>query len=200
MFRLQDFDAAMAPKGSKPPDCYTRVTQVQHGRVSASAASLTKLFQTKHKSNSSVSDLRVEFEEGKAAISGNVHKGISIPFKIEGPVSTDGQSIRLRGTGVKAVGLPIKGLLDMVGAELSGIVGDASMRGVRVEGDSLYFRPEAFGNISGHLLAAKVNADSLVVEFGAAKSPEQRHARMRSGDDAAQSEKKDKPQHKRAIK
>ena len=66
----------------------------------------------KESSKSSVSDLSIETQPDKVVLKGKVKKLIELPFTIEGPVTTDGRNLDLQAKSVKALGIPIEGLLD----------------------------------------------------------------------------------------
>lgn len=170
-FALRNFTGAMVPSGKQIPACLVRVTQIEQGRVAVSSASLDRLIQARIRpKDSSLSDLKVEMKEGRAVLTGKMKKFLS--FRVEGPVTGNGENLRIQAKTVKAAGIPIKGLLEMIGVELSGLMGDNSVKGVTVQEDTIIFRLEAFGNIRGHVQSAKIASSTLVVDF--AKPPGRR--------------------------
>jgi len=163
-FVLRNFAGAMVPTGNQLPACLVRVTHIDRGRVVVTSASLDRLVQARIRpKDSSISDLKIEMREGRAILTGKMKK--LIPFRVEGPVTGTGENLRMQAKTVKAAGIPIKGLLEMVGVELSGLMGDNSVKGVTVRDDTILFRLEAFGNIRGHVQSAKIASNALVVDF-----------------------------------
>ena len=139
-FNLQDFAANMVARGKTSPLCFARTTDVLHGQAFISSESLTKLFAQKvQQANASVSDLKVEIKDDAAHLSGKVHRGIDIPFEIEGTISTDGTVLILHTKKIKAEGIPVKGLLGIVGVHLGSLLGSESVNGVAAKGDTLVF-------------------------------------------------------------
>ena len=163
-YSLERFSARMVPKSDKHPDCLVKITEIERGKVRVSAQTLTVLlrkFRTK-----SLSDLRVEFTSIHVLLAGNMHKGIEVPFQIEGRVGASGEFLTLKADKVKAGSLPIKGLLEMFGQELDEVLGTKPGEGVIIKENTLYFRPEAFGNLRGYFRSAAVSSGELVVDFG----------------------------------
>lgn len=178
-FVLRNFAGAMVPSTDKLPGCLVKVTQIEQGRVTVTSASLDKLVQARIRpKDSSISDLKIEIKEGKAILTGKMKK--FIPFRVEGPVSGSGESLRVQAKTVKAAGIPMKGLLDMIGVELSGMMGDNTVTGVTVRDNTLFFRLEAFGNLRGYVQSARVASNVLVVDFVKPAAT----AKRRAGNDA----------------
>ena len=168
-FNLQDFAANMVARGKTSPLCFARTTDVLHGQAFISSESLTKLFAQKvQQANTSVSDLKVEIKDDAAHLSGKVHKGIDIPFEIEGTVSTDGTVLILHTKKIKAEGIPVKGLLGMVGMHLGSLLGSESVDGVAAKGDTLVFEPAKIAHVRGRITNARISTDGLTITFGQA--------------------------------
>jgi hypothetical protein len=166
-FNLQDFAANMVALGKTSPLCFQRTTDVLRGRAFISSESLTKLFAEKaQQSDASVSDLKVEIKGDSAHISGKVHKGIDIPFEIEGPISTDGTVLILQTKKIKAEGIPVKGLLGMVGVHLGSLLGSQSVDGVVAKGDTLVFEPSKIAHLRGRITSARISTAGLTITFG----------------------------------
>lgn len=166
-FSLQDFAANMVARGKASPLCFARTTDVLHGQVFISAESLARLFAQKvQQANTSVSQVKVEIRDDVAHLSGKVHKGIDISFEIAGPISTDGTVLILRARKIKAEGIPMKGLLGMIGVHLSSLLGSESVNGVATKGDTLIFEPIKIAHVRGHITSAHLASDGLTIVFG----------------------------------
>ena len=165
-FDLAHFDADMVAKGKTSPLCYQRVTDIRHGDVAVSPQSLSHEFESKmQQSNSKVTDFKVETKDHTVAMSGKVKKVIDIPFTIEGPVSTDGQSLIFHADHIKAEGIPVKGLLGMLGDHLSNLLKSESVKGVMVKDNTIVFQTEQIANVKGHIASADVTPQGLLLKF-----------------------------------
>lgn len=166
VFNLEDFAATMVARGKTSPLCFARMTQVQHGGVLISSESLTRLFSQKVKqSKSSITDVKVELQENTAQLTGKIHKGVGLPFTIEGPVSTDGTSLILQAKKIKVSGIPMKALLGMVGKDLGSMVGSESVNGVAAKGDTLIFEPSKIAHVRGRIEKAQITSKGLALVF-----------------------------------
>ncbi|MGE0407304.1 MAG: hypothetical protein AB7O65_13495 [Candidatus Korobacteraceae bacterium] len=161
---LKHFRARMVPSATKLPDCLVRITEVESGNVRTSGETLTTLMQSFR--TKSISDLRVELKSNRVLLAGKMRKGIEIPFQIEGPVSAAGEFLRLTAEKVNAGALPVKGFLKIFGTELDDLLGENPGKGVTIDENTLYFRPEAFGNLRGRFASATVESGVLIVNFG----------------------------------
>ena len=169
VFLLENYSATMVPEGKKMPQCTEKMNNIEHGRIVVSGESLGRMFDQKMQKSGErkITDLKVEMKGDHVAISGKVHKVLPIPFSVEGPVdSPNGSDLRLHADKVKATGIPIKGLLDMVGVELGSLLNPGANKGVVVKGDDLYFLPEKLGHVHGHIQRVQVSGNKLVVDFG----------------------------------
>jgi hypothetical protein len=166
-FTLENYSAHMVPRGKQSPLCYIKLNEIEHGHIVVSDAALSKLFEQKLSTSGKITGLKVHAKEGHVAISGTAHKGLPIPFTLEGPVDTvDGRQIRLHAEKVKAAGIPVKGLLEMLGVELGSLLNPGSNKGVTVKDDVILFDPTALGNIRGYIQHLQITGQDLVVDFG----------------------------------
>lgn len=166
-FALEGFVARMVPRGNSVPLCLIKVNEIQRGRVFLTGESLTRLFNQRTQGKKrSIDDVKIETKGEHVIISGKVKKLVPVPFEIEGPVSSAGPHLRVEAKKIEAAGLPVKGLLNMLGAELGSIVGGQT-EGVTVNENTLTFRPENLANIRGQIAAVNVTSEGLAVTFGA---------------------------------
>ena len=131
-----------------------------------SSDSVTRLFAKKlQQSNSSIKDFTVRCDADGATLQGTVKKLVPVHFTIKGPVSTDGISLTLTATSMKADGIPIEGLLKLVGAELSSLIQFKKLKGIEVGKDSLSFFPEALANLKGHISRVSTSPEGLTLTY-----------------------------------
>jgi hypothetical protein len=80
--------------------------------------------------------------DGRLAMHGKLHKGITVPFSGKATVgATDDGRLRLHLDSMKAVGVPVKGLMDVLGLELDDVISLKDNRGVSLENDDLFVAP-----------------------------------------------------------
>ena len=168
-FELQNFSALMTSRGNSSPLCFNRMTEISHGQVFVSTASLTKLFDQKiAQSNSKLKDVKVEIKEKLAHLTGTMNKGMNVHFEIEGPVSTDGTNLILTAKKIKADGIPVKGLLGMVGKHLGDMLQSETVDGVKAEGDKLIFVPASISHVKGRIAKLDLTDAGMLLDFESA--------------------------------
>ena len=115
-FQLIHFKALLTPLGKAAPSCFEKYTDVAHGDIFVSNASITELFGEKLAgTNTAITDLKIVHQADGVTISGKLKKVIPISFSIFGPVSTNGSEIRMDAKSIKADGIPIKSFMALLG-------------------------------------------------------------------------------------
>jgi hypothetical protein len=97
-----------------------------------------------------------------------VSKG-GVPFESAGTVSVtpDGQ-VRVHTAKVKAVGIPVKGLMDLLGIDTSNLLSTKKVEGVSVDKDDLILDPELIlppPQIRGRLVAIELKNGAIDLRF-----------------------------------
>ncbi len=117
-----------------------------------------------------VSNVKLEIHDGKLRQSATLNKKVKIETTLEGDLSvTPEGDIRLHPTTIKAGGLPVKGLLDLLDIELSEMIDTAKARGVRMHDNDLILDPEQVTpppRIVGRVTAIRLEGDRIVQTFG----------------------------------
>lgn len=168
-FRLRHFTAMLVPRASTAPFCYQKMTVVSRAEIFVDNASLTTVFTAKlGESGSKIKDFKVQNGDGTVRLSGKITKIIPIDFIVEGPISTDGTSILLNATKIKADGIPIKALLDIVGQHLGSVLSMGDVGGVVVKDNTISFNPEQIAHLKGRLLTATAAPSGLTLRYGRA--------------------------------
>ena len=107
---------------------------------------------------------------GHLIVKGKLHRKGDISFESEGALSaTPEGKIRLHIEKVKAMHLPVKGLMDLLGVEISDLINTGKLTGVRAEKDDLLLDPETLlpaPHIAGSVSAVRVERDNIVQVFG----------------------------------
>jgi hypothetical protein len=170
-FELQNFSALMTARGNNSPLCFNRMTEISHGQVFISSASLTHLFDQKiAQSNSKMKDVKVEIKDNLAHLTGTMKKGVDVHFEIEGPVSTDGTNLILKAKKIKAAGIPMKMLMGMLGEHLGNLLASESIDGVKAVNDELIFVPASISHVVGRIAKLELTNEGLRLDFeGATK-------------------------------
>jgi hypothetical protein len=115
-------------------------------------------------------NIRITISGDRLKPEGILRKGVGIPFQIEGVLSaTPDGLVRLHSTGIKSAHLPVRGLMNLLGVKLSGLVNLNPSRGVRVEGDDIFLDPSRMlppPRLEGKVTAAKIENEEVVLVFG----------------------------------
>jgi len=115
-------------------------------------------------------DLAISIEKGRLKVKGKLHQKGDISFETEGQLSaTPEGKIRLHADKIKALHLPVKGLMDLFGLDIADLIKNGKVRGVQVEKDDLIFDAgEIFPppRISGQVTAIRLEGNNIVQIFG----------------------------------
>jgi hypothetical protein len=127
------------------------------------------------KRDAPVKDVSIRIESGdRLKIKGKLHSKGDIAFETEGRLSTtpDGK-IRLHAEKVKALHLPVKGLMDLLGIEISDLIKTGKVHGVTAEKDDLILDPQTLlppPHIAGQVSSVRLERDNLVQVFGTSET------------------------------
>lgn len=115
-------------------------------------------------------DLSIRIDKDRLKIKGKLHKKGDIGFETEGHLSaTPDGKIRLHTEKMKALHVPVKGLMDLFGVDIADMVKTGKVRGVRVEKDDLILDPAEIlppPHISGKVTAVRLENGNIVQVFG----------------------------------
>jgi len=122
---------------------------------------------------SPIKNMSVEIRGNRLVQKGTVHKGVDLPFEMEGSLSAtaDGE-IRVHADKIKAGHLPVKGLLHLLGEDLSKIMNSNSARGMKVEGDDVILIPRALTpppHMEGRVTRVGIESGKIVEHFDAGR-------------------------------
>lgn len=117
-----------------------------------------------------VKDLSIRSNGNTLMIKGKLHQMKNLPFEMVGTLSTTGDGrIRLHGDKVRAGHLPVKGLMDLLGLDIAGLINTKKVRGVAAEKDDLILDPEQIlppPTIEGKVTAVRIQGNEIVQTFG----------------------------------
>ena len=116
-----------------------------------------------------IKNIEVTIKNGHVIEKGTLHKGIDLPFEIEGSLSpTADGNIRMHADKLKSAHLPVKGLLHLFGEDLSKLVNQNAGRGMRISGDDIILDLSAFTpppHMQGRVSRVDVQGGKIVEYF-----------------------------------
>jgi hypothetical protein len=120
--------------------------------------------------DSPLKDISITTSGNTLKITGKLHSKGDIPFEEEGTLSLTPQSeIRIHSDKVRAAHLPVKGLMDLLGVNISDLISTNKVRGVRAEKDDLLINPEEIlplPKIEGRLNSIELKGNTILEHFG----------------------------------
>jgi hypothetical protein len=127
-----------------------------------------------------VEDLKITIEDGLLKQKGKLDKAIDIPFKTKGTVeaTADGK-IRIHAKSIKSLGLPVKGLMKVLGIEMDDMLKMEAGHGVTVDDNDFIIDPTEVlppPKLRGKISAVRIEGDEIIQTFGAGTAPRIRPA------------------------
>jgi hypothetical protein len=120
--------------------------------------------------NSPFKDLTIQNKNGQLSIKGKLRRKEDISFEATGALSVDANGgIRLHTEHVKTAHLPVKGLLDLLGLDISKLINAKKVSGVTVDKDDVILDPEQIlppPRIQGKVTAIRIQGNGIVQIFG----------------------------------
>ena len=171
---------------SEPPifdDPRSYTMRLKSGDLAIDAASLTAMLRdTLSRHPSPLHDVTITFEEGRLRAKGTLHKGVSVPFSMTASVAVtpDGR-LRLHAEKVKAVGVSVKGLLDLLGLDVEDLMKMPPESGISADKDDLLLDTAAMlppPRMEGKLTSAAVEGARLRLRMTGAAQPPARPATL----------------------
>ncbi len=180
VLRVDTLDGELVSRTPGTPPIFDNadsyLLRMASARTAIDAPSLNALMTRVFSGSSPVKDLKITIANGEIRQTGKLHKGIDVPFSMKTSVAatSDGR-IRLHATSLKAVGIPVKGMLDLIGVDLDNLMKVPGQRGIQVEGDDILLAPAEIlppPKTEGRVKEVRVVGDRLeMVMVGDAKPP-----------------------------
>jgi len=169
---------------NRPPvfdDKESFVMRIDAGEIAMSTASLTALMNDYvfNYRKAPIKELEITTDEkGRLEQEGVLDKGVDVPFKVKAELlpTPDGR-IRVRARSIKAAGLPVKGLMGLLGIEMDDMVKMQAGRGIAVEDNDFILDPQQMlppPRIRGNVTSVRIEGDQVVQVFGAGPAPGRR--------------------------
>lgn len=129
-----------------------------------------------------ISDVTIELRDGRVHAKGKLHKGVTVPFSMTAVVTaTKDGLLRLHAEQLKAIGVPVKGLFDLLGIDVADVMKMPADSGIRAEGDDLLLDAAALlppPRMEGRVQAVAVAGDHLALRLHGAATPPARPATL----------------------
>jgi len=175
ILEIRSLRGQMVPSsGSRPvtlDDVNSFVTRIDSAEIAFSAKSLSDLLNRYVFAypGAPLKEIGITMERGRLKLRGVMHKGLDLPFEVEGKVdvTADGE-IRFHMDKVSSAHIPLKALLHLFGEDLSKCINLKRDRGVTVEGDNILLNPGRMlppPRIAGRATAVRIEGDRLVQTF-----------------------------------
>jgi hypothetical protein len=120
--------------------------------------------------HSPITGISVEVEKGRVKIKGKLHDKGDIPFETEGILTpTPDGNLRLHSEKIKALHLPVKGLMGAFGIDLGVLIKEGKIPGVRAEEDDLILDLEQIlppPHIEGKVVSVRIEGERIIQIFG----------------------------------
>jgi len=115
-------------------------------------------------------DISITIDKDRLKVKGKLHQKGDIGFETEGQLSAtaDGK-IRLHAEKIRALHLPVKGMMDLFGLDIADLIKNGKVRGVQVEKDDLILDPGEIlpaPKISGKITDIHLEGNNIVQIFG----------------------------------
>jgi len=147
------------------------MVNVDSAQVAITPASLTALMNSYVLAydGAPIKDVTVTINGNRLIQKGTIHKGIKLPFEIEGSLSvTNEGDIRVHADKVKSAHIPVKGLLHLLGEDLSKLVNQNAGRGMKIVGDDIILSPRALTpppHLQGRVTRVAIEGGKIVQYF-----------------------------------
>ena len=169
--------SAVRPPVFDDPGSY--VVRMRSADLSIDGASLTQLLRLALADRPSpLRQVTVRIENGMVKADGKLQKGVAVPFSMSASVSasSDGM-LRLHAARLKAAGVPVKGLLDLIGLDLADLMKMPAGTGIRADGDDLLLDTTALlppPRMEGRVSSVAITGSRLVLRMTGAGAPPKR--------------------------
>ena len=126
-------------------------------------------------SDAPIKNLSLESNNNQLIMKGKLPQKADVPFETTGTLSAepDGR-IRVRTDHLKAAHLPVKGLLDLFGIDVSSLIDTKKIQGIAVEKDDLILDAQQIlpaPRIQGKVTAVNIRGNEIVLTFGSPQRP-----------------------------
>jgi len=173
---IATLSGSLVPKEGHPlpvfDDKNSFTLHIAQAEIGMTVTSLTNVLNTHVLAarDAPIKGISVRIDKGNLKIKGTLHSKGDVSFETEGQLSvTPEGKLRLHAEKIKAAHLPVKGLMDLLGVELSDLIKTGELRGLQAEGDDMILDPSQSlppPLIEGRVVAVRVQGSEIVQTFG----------------------------------
>lgn len=147
--QITDLDGWLVPSGGNPfpifDDKNSFRLQIDSAQISITPQSLAQALNSYvfARSDAPLKGINIAIDQGKLKIKGKLHNKGDIPFQMEGRLTpTEDGRIRIHAEDIKALHLPVKGLMDLIGVTIAALIKTNKLQGISVDKDDLLLNPD----------------------------------------------------------
>lgn len=146
--------------------------EISSGKIAIDTVSLANVFNSYvfASANAPLKDISVTMENNRLKIKGKLHAKGDIPFETDGVLTpTRDGKIRLHSEKIKALHLPVKGLMDLFNVQIADFVKTGKVPGVATDQNDLILDLSEIlpaPHIRGKVTAIRFEGNTLVQTFG----------------------------------
>jgi hypothetical protein len=146
------------------------IVEIDSAQVAITPASLTALMNSYVLAydGAPVKNVSLRLEGNRLIQKGTVHKGVDLPFEIRGSLSaTEDGNIRVHADKILSAHIPLKGLLHLLGEDLSKLINQKAERGMKIVGDDIILNPRTLTpppHLDGRVTRVNI-AGGKIVQF-----------------------------------
>ena len=153
--------------------------------IAMNTASLTNAFNSYvfASPKSPLKDVTMTIVQGKLKVKGRLHDKGDIPFETDGVLTpTPDGKLRMQADKIRALHLPVKGLMDLVGADIADFIKTEKVPGLSADGNGLIFDLKETlppPHIEGAVTAVRIEGQNLILTFGSCRESQNLTERKR---------------------
>jgi hypothetical protein len=165
-------------KGQTPSfdDKLSYLISIDSAEIAVDTASMTHMMNTYvfGEPDAPLKNLHLSTQGNQIKQTGTLKKGIGIPFEMVGEMSpTPDGKVRIHATDVKAVKLPVKGLLKIFRLDMANLINTKNTKGITADENDIILDPAQAlppPKMRGRITAIRIEGDKIVQIFGPARS------------------------------
>lgn len=116
--------------------------RIANAEIAMNTASLTNAFNSYvfASPKSPLKNVKMTIVQGKLKVKGRLHDKGDIPFETDGVLTpTPDGKLRMQADKIRALHLPVKGLMDLIGADIADFIKTEKVPGLSADGNGLIF-------------------------------------------------------------
>ena len=174
--QINDLDGSLVPSGGDPfpifDDRNSFRLQIDSAQIFITLQSLAQALNSYvlARPDAPLKGVSLAIDQGELRIKGKLHNKGDIPFQMEGRLTpTEDGRIRVHAENIKALHLPVKGLMDLFGVTIAALVKTEKLPGISVDKDDLLLNPEQLlppPHIKGRVTHIQLGGGGITLRMG----------------------------------